>query len=313
MQFGDVVRVGVGDAPPEVASNRFCHSFRGIAPYVMTDFARTLGWSAPALWAARDYLRTVVTDTAPTTPVSINTSGAQGFDPTVLYDPTAAQQSIQPMRWAEAIDCVFKPEDANDQSHTSPSDGPRYYLKSYLRDELRADVQQLPDRLLFQHNPASPSAGPPPEKIDAKLTKVWIGSEGNVTPLHFDHCHGLVAQVVGAKRVIMYPPSESSKLHPFPSGSGGAQRASRVDLTAMMRPGTTADAENKEREMYPLAWEAQGVACDIAAGEALYIPPFWWHHITALDDNVSVLMPFDLSPYEQRTADRPWCRPEWGM
>jgi hypothetical protein len=46
-----------------------------------------------------------------------------GFDPTILYDPTAAQQSIQPMRWAEAIDYIFKPEDGNDQSHTSPSDG----------------------------------------------------------------------------------------------------------------------------------------------------------------------------------------------
>jgi hypothetical protein len=27
------------------------------------------------------------------------------------------------MRWAEAIDYIFKPEDGNDQSHTSPSDG----------------------------------------------------------------------------------------------------------------------------------------------------------------------------------------------
>ncbi len=27
------------------------------------------------------------------------------------------------------------------------------------------------------------------------LMRVWIGTEGNVTPLHYDRCHGLLAQV----------------------------------------------------------------------------------------------------------------------
>ena len=31
----------------------------------------------------------------------------------------------------------------------------------------------------------------------------------------------------------------------------------------------------------------------------IYIPPSWWHHIEALDGNVSMLLPFDMSRAEQ--------------
>ena len=54
-------------------------------------------------------------------------------------------------------------------------------------------------------------------------------------------------------------------------------------------------------------------ACEIGPGEALYIPPFWWHHVTALTANVSVLLPWDLSAAEQSAAARPWTQPGWGQ
>ena len=44
----------------------------------------------------------------------------------------------------------------------------------------------------------------------------------------------------------------------------------------------------------------------------IYIPPSWWHHIEALDGNVSMLLPFDMSRAEQVALPRPWTMPDWG-
>eukprot|EP00976_Prorocentrum_cordatum_P015706 314869-Prorocentrum_minimum.AAC.1 len=42
---------------------------------------------------------------------------------------------------------------------------------------------------------------------------------------------------VGVKRVILFPPSDSPCLYPFPAGSGGAPRVSRVNLAPFLRAG----------------------------------------------------------------------------
>eukprot|EP00961_Rhodomonas_salina_P114762 1543974-Rhodomonas_salina.1 len=145
------------------------------------------------------------------------------------------------------------------------------------------------------------------EKISTSLAKVWVGSKGNVTPLHFDLCHGCLIQIVGAKDVILFPLETSRSLYPFPS-SCGAPRTSRLDLDALLAGCKTTE------ETFPLAKDAiGGVRCRIYAGDALYIPPFWWHHVTAAEDNVSVIMPFDMSKEEQSSAERPWISPEWGV
>lgn len=81
------------------------------------------------------------------------------------------------MRYGEVIDRLFG---------ISPPSSPaseRIYCRLPLMDEFLADLAPFPDNL------AAPSA------VKQANCGVWMSSAGNITPLHFDLCHGFLIQV----------------------------------------------------------------------------------------------------------------------
>eukprot|EP00959_Pyramimonas_sp_CCMP1952_P021262 448596-Pyramimonas_sp.AAC.2 len=81
----------------------------------------------------------------------------------------------------------------------------------------------------------------------------------------------LHVQLVGHKRVVLYPPSEADLL--YVEGS-----SSRV-----------ADVDQPDLEAFPLFSEAKGrLETTLAPGEVLYLPGLWFHHVTACGDSASV-------------------------
>jgi hypothetical protein len=99
----------------------------------------------------------------------------------------------------------------------------------------------------------------------------WIGPLGTFTPLHFDLTNNMIVQVVGSKRFIMVPPSESRLLYNH-----------RHVFSAVHDI-----ADEAALDRYPLAREAMTYEFDLEAGELLFIPIGWWHQVTALDFSVS--------------------------
>lgn len=101
---------------------------------------------------------------------------------------------------------------------------------------------------------------------------MWIGPAGTFTPLHFDLTNNLIAQIVGRKRVILLPPSESARLH------HGRHVFSDVR-----------DIEDEARlALYPSARAARRFVVDLGPGDLLYSPIGWWHQVRALDFSVTM-------------------------
>ncbi len=145
-----------------------------------------------------------------------------------------------------------------------PGTGNDRYVTAYNSGANRASLAPLHGDLgrldsLLAHGP------------EADEAMLWIGAGGTFTPLHHDLTNNLLAQIVGRKRVILVPPSETSRLdnreHVF-SALG--------DLTD---PATLAShPELGALPLYDVLLEP---------GQALFIPVGWWHQVTALEFSVS--------------------------
>ena len=101
----------------------------------------------------------------------------------------------------------------------------------------------------------------------------WLGPAGTVTPLHQDPQHNLLCQVIGRKRVRLYAPASTPALYPRP---GRLSNSSRVDVLA------------PDAAAFPSFAAAPYLDCELRPGEALYIPPRWWHFVLAETSSFSV-------------------------
>ena len=196
------------------------------------------------------------------------------------------------------------------------ADAERCYLRLPLGPELWADLDFRPAAALARGarnsngvDDRSPGGGPPPP-LSSRTASVWASSPGCVTPLHFDLCHGFLTQIRGRKRALLVPPEHTRSLHRNPPRDANPN-SSRVDLPLWV-DGEGTEAGEAERRRHPRVVNAIGEIFEaiISPGETLYIPPFWWHHVTTLDGeggegdegeggaSVSALLAFDPEPDE---------------
>ncbi|QDP00463.1 cupin-like domain-containing protein [Thalassotalea sp. PS06] len=105
------------------------------------------------------------------------------------------------------------------------------------------------------------------------LTSIWIGNQSRIAA-HFDFPHNIAVSAVGRRRFTLFPPDQIHNLYVGPMDfAPGGQDISLVDFAA------------PDLQKYPKfadAIEAAQVA-ELDAGDALYLPSMWWHHVEALD------------------------------
>jgi hypothetical protein len=107
---------------------------------------------------------------------------------------------------------------------------------------------------------------------DAK-SHLWFGTANTVGRLHADPSPNMFAQIHGRKEFMLFPPEQVRSLYPR---QGMKHRRSQVDP---VRP---------DLEAYPRFAEATPIVVTLNAGEILFLPTFWWHHVTSLSLSVSI-------------------------
>jgi hypothetical protein len=102
--------------------------------------------------------------------------------------------------------------------------------------------------------------------------RVWLGSAA-VTPAHFDESGNVACVVSGQRRFTLFPPEQIANLYIGPIGY--APTGTPISLVSFREPDFARFPKFRE------ALEAGSMA-DLEPGDALYIPPLWWHHVESL-------------------------------
>ncbi|MBW4656216.1 MAG: cupin-like domain-containing protein [Kaiparowitsia implicata GSE-PSE-MK54-09C] len=111
----------------------------------------------------------------------------------------------------------------------------------------------------------------------------WMGPAGHITHLHYDPMDGTLAQLHGAKRVILFPPSQLYNLYPF-------SVFNQVRYGMKLRPGhSRVYPDQPEFEQFPRLRAAlpHRYEFTLNQGDLLYIPAGWWHEVIAQGDEMS--------------------------
>ncbi|MBT9492722.1 MAG: cupin-like domain-containing protein [Paucibacter sp.] len=104
------------------------------------------------------------------------------------------------------------------------------------------------------------------------LASLWLGNRSRIAA-HFDAPDNLACVVAGRRRFTLFPPDQLANLYVGPLDfTPAGQAISLVDFHA---------PDFKRFPRFAQALEHAQVA-ELEAGDAIFIPSMWWHHIEAL-------------------------------
>ena len=108
---------------------------------------------------------------------------------------------------------------------------------------------------------------------DRVLPRIWLGNQ-ITTPTHVDEWNNIGCVVAGRRRFTLFPPEQISNLYIGPLDF--APTGAAMSLVSLRRP---------DFERYPKFRDALAAAqsAEVGPGDAVFIPPLWWHHVESLE------------------------------
>ena len=104
-------------------------------------------------------------------------------------------------------------------------------------------------------------------------SRVFLGPKGTITSLHQDLFENLYTMVKGKKTITLFEPSAPV----YPNS-----RFSRLPNHAQVDP------LKPDYNRFPDFKNAQPYIVELSAGETLFLPSFWWHHLKNEEESIAV-------------------------
>ena len=104
------------------------------------------------------------------------------------------------------------------------------------------------------------------------MARLWIGNAVTVST-HYDLSDNIACVAAGHRRFTLFPPEQVRNLYVGP-----------LDFTLAGQPVSLVSVKDPDLERFPRFAEAMShaVTADLGPGDAIYIPPLWWHQVEAL-------------------------------
>lgn len=148
-----------------------------------------------------------------------------------------------------------------------------------------AAIQMLP---LAEAMPEFAVQNPMPLLPADSGPKLWLGGAVK-TQTHNDRDHNLACVIAGRRRFLLFPPEQVANLYVGPLDNPP--------------PLSLVDPEAPDYQRFPRFRAAMAAArvAMLEPGDALFLPRYWWHHVTSLDPfnaMVNYWWGGDDAPYE---------------
>lgn len=98
----------------------------------------------------------------------------------------------------------------------------------------------------------------------------------STSKLHFDDIHNIFVQIRGKKRFLLFPHINYLSFYPPIEDFNYSSTCSKVN------------PDEPDLKLFPKFPIHLKIEVIVNPGEILYIPPFWWHHVTTLNENISL-------------------------
>jgi hypothetical protein len=103
--------------------------------------------------------------------------------------------------------------------------------------------------------------------------RIWLGN-AITTPTHLDEWNNIGCVVSGRRRFTLFPPEQIANLYIGPLDF--APTGAPMSLVSLREPDFTRFPKFREAL-------AAAVTAELGPGDALFIPPLWWHHVESLE------------------------------